>query len=132
MDGVVGMTQSAVPPGAEFLYDFALRDAGTYWYHPHNRTHEQMARGLYGALIVDERADAPVVDRDEVLLIDDWRLNDKAQIADGVGNIHETVFVWLSFSNHFCVICRRVISSFTVWHKFARECCPPQHGIVYI
>ena len=90
MDGVVGMTQSAVAPGAEFLYDFALRDAGTYWYHPHNRTHEQMARGLYGALIVDERADAPVVDRDEVLLIDDWRLNDKAQIADGFGNIHDS------------------------------------------
>ena len=89
MDGVVGMTQSAVEPGAEFLYDFALKDAGTYWYHPHNRTYEQMARGLYGALIVDEKSGGPMVDRDEVLLLDDWRLNDKAQIADGFGNMHD-------------------------------------------
>ena len=54
MDGVAGLTQPAVAPGDAFLYDFALPDAGTYWYHPHNRTYEQMARGLYGALIVEE------------------------------------------------------------------------------
>ncbi|WP_425039984.1 multicopper oxidase family protein [Primorskyibacter sp. S187A] len=89
MDGVVGMTQPAVEPGAEFLYDFALPDAGTYWYHPHNRTYEQMARGLYGALIVEEADGAPVVDLDEVLLIDDWRLTDDAQIAEGFGNMHD-------------------------------------------
>ena len=89
MDGVMGMTQSAVTPGTEFLYDFAPKDAGTYWYHPHNRTYEHMARGLYGALIVDEWSDAPEVDRDEALLLDDWRLNDKAQIADGFGNMHD-------------------------------------------
>ncbi|WP_137702152.1 multicopper oxidase family protein [Marimonas lutisalis] len=89
MDGVAGMTQDAVAPGAEFLYDFVLPDAGTYWYHPHNRTWEQMARGLYGALIVDEAGGAPEVDRDEVLLIDDWRLTDDAQIAPGFGAMHD-------------------------------------------
>ncbi|WP_299684146.1 multicopper oxidase domain-containing protein [uncultured Tateyamaria sp.] len=89
MDGVTGMTQEAVEPGGAFLYDFALPDAGTYWYHPHNRTYEQMARGLYGALVVDEAKDAPVVDLDEVLLLDDWRLTDDAQVADGFGNMHD-------------------------------------------
>ncbi|WP_299782865.1 multicopper oxidase family protein [uncultured Roseobacter sp.] len=89
MDGVAGMTQPAVEPGADFLYDFALPDAGTYWYHPHNRTYEQMARGLYGALIVDEQTGTPEVDLDEVLLLDDWRLTDEAQIADGFGNMHD-------------------------------------------
>lgn len=89
MDGVAGMTQAAVEPGGDFLYDFALPDAGTYWYHPHNRTYEQMARGLYGALIVEETTGAPEVDFDEVLLIDDWRLDDTAQIADGFGNLHD-------------------------------------------
>ena len=89
MDGVAGMTQAPVESGEEFLYDFALPDAGTYWYHPHNRTYEQMARGLYGALIVDEEADAPEVDLDEVLLLDDWRLTDQAQIAEGFGNMHD-------------------------------------------
>ena len=84
MDGVPDVTQSAVPPEGDFLYDFVPPDAGTYWYHPHNRTWEQMARGLYGALIVEE-ASPPVVDRDEVLLIDDWRLAQDATIAEDFG-----------------------------------------------
>lgn len=89
MDGVAYLTQDPVQPDQEFLYDFALPDAGTYWYHPHNRTYEQMARGLYGALIVDEADGAPDVDIDEVLLLDDWRLTDDAQIAEGFGNLHD-------------------------------------------
>lgn len=89
MDGVVGMTQQAVAPGEAFVYSFTAPDAGTYWYHPHNRTWEQMARGLYGALIVDEAEGAPEVDLDEVLLLDDWRLSEDAQIADDFGNMHD-------------------------------------------
>ncbi len=89
MDGVPGLTQDPVAPNADFLYDFAVPDAGTYWYHPHNRSFEQMARGLYGALIVEETEGAPDVDVDEVLLIDDWRLSDDAQIAEGFGNMHD-------------------------------------------
>ena len=61
MDGVPGMTQATVPPGGEFLYDFAVPDAGTYWYHPHDRSYEQVARGLAGALIVEEAEGAPVL-----------------------------------------------------------------------
>lgn len=80
MDGVAGLTQEAVATGAEFTYDFEVPDAGTYWYHAHNRSTEQVARGLYGALIVEE-PDGPDVDRDEVLVLDDWLLNpETAQI----------------------------------------------------
>lgn len=89
MDGAPGLTQAAVEPGASFLYDFAVPDAGTYWYHPHSRTWEQMARGLYGALIVEEPDGAPAVDLDQALLIDDWRLSDDAQIAGGFGAMHD-------------------------------------------
>ncbi|MZR15007.1 multicopper oxidase domain-containing protein [Maritimibacter sp. DP07] len=71
MDGVAGLTQEAVPPGATFDYDFAVPDAGTYWYHAHTNSMEQVARGLSGPLIVDE-VEAPDVDRDEVLMLDDW------------------------------------------------------------
>ena len=88
MDGVAGLTQSAVPSADEFLYDFLPPDAGTYWYHPHNRSWEQMARGLYGALIVEE-PDPPEVDRDAVLLIDDWRLDADASIHESFGNLHD-------------------------------------------
>ncbi|MGJ8605946.1 MAG: multicopper oxidase family protein [Marivita sp.] len=89
MDGVPGLTQDVVEPGATFLYDFLVPDAGTYWYHPHNRSYEQMARGLSGALIVEEANGGPEVDSDEVLLIDDWRLTEDAQIAGGFGDMHD-------------------------------------------
>ncbi|QQA41486.1 multicopper oxidase family protein [Pelagovum pacificum] len=74
MDGVAGLTQDAVPPGESFDYTFDLPDAGTYWYHAHTSSMEQVARGLSGALIIEE-ATPPDVDRDEVLMIDDWLLD---------------------------------------------------------
>ena len=88
MDGVPGLTQEPVPPGGSFLYDFAVPDAGTYWYHAHERAWEQVARGLYGALVVEE-PDPPPVDRDLTLLIDDWRLGADAAIRGGFGNLHD-------------------------------------------
>ncbi len=81
MDGVSGLTQEPVEPGGHFDYHFSTPDAGTYWYHSHHRSWEQMARGLYGALIVEER-EPPVVDLDQVLLIDDWRLQANSEISD--------------------------------------------------
>ena len=74
MDGVAGLTQDAVPPDESFDYAFDLPDAGTYWYHAHTNSMEQVARGLSGALIIEE-ATPPDVDRDEVLMIDDWLLD---------------------------------------------------------
>ena len=84
MDGVPELTQQVVEPGDDFLYDFTAPDAGTFWYHPHERAWEQMARGLHGALIVEE-PEPPVVDRDEVLLLDDWRLAEDARIHESFG-----------------------------------------------
>lgn len=81
MDGVAGLTQAPVLPGDTFDYDFALPDAGTYWYHAHTNSMEQVARGLSGALIVDEPA-PPDVDRDEVLLLDDWLLDPETALID--------------------------------------------------
>ena len=84
MDGVPHLTQEAVPPGGRFFYDFQAPDAGTFWYHSHERSFEQVARGLHGVLVVDE-PDPPQVDRDEVLVLDDWRLTAEAAIADDFG-----------------------------------------------
>ena len=89
MDGVAGLTQPAVPPGETFDYRFQLPDAGTFWYHPHNRSWDQMSRGLYGLLIVEEN-DAPKVDRDVPLVIDDWYLTpDAALDTASLGQIGE-------------------------------------------
>ncbi len=80
MDGVPHLTQPPVPPGGEFLYEFGLPDAGTYWYHPHASSAEQVGRGLLGALIVEERA-PPAFDRDVVWVLSDLRLDREAQVA---------------------------------------------------
>ncbi len=88
MDGVPGVTQEAVQPGAEFNYDFTAPDAGTYWYHSHYNTTEQISRGLYGALIVEE-PNAPEVDHDITVVVDDWRLNQDAQIDPDFSQIHD-------------------------------------------
>ena len=88
MDGVPDLTQPAVQPGESFDYSFRLPDAGTYWYHPHNRTWEQLARGLYGALVVVEDR-PPEADADLVLLIDDWRFAADATLHDSFGALHD-------------------------------------------
>jgi FtsP/CotA-like multicopper oxidase with cupredoxin domain len=88
MDGVPNVTQPPVAPGARFLYEFALPDAGTYWYHPHAQSDRQVGRGLSGALVVEE-GEAPEVDRDLVWLLSDWRLDQQAQLVENFGNMHD-------------------------------------------
>jgi len=60
-DGVAGVTQDAVGPGEEFVYRFVADQAGTFWYHSHQVSHEQVRRGLLGALVVHARAADPRV-----------------------------------------------------------------------
>lgn len=88
MDGVSGLTQAPIEPAESFRYSFECPDAGTFWYHPHHRSFEQIGRGLYGPLIVEEKDPLPV-DRDLVWVLDDWRLNRQAQILDDFGAFHD-------------------------------------------
>lgn len=85
MDGVPGLTQPPIKPGESFTYAFTPPDAGTFLYHPHDHSLEQMGRGLAGALIVAE-AEPPRVDRELLWVVQDWRLGGDAQIAAGFGN----------------------------------------------
>jgi FtsP/CotA-like multicopper oxidase with cupredoxin domain len=88
MDGVPHLTQPPIAPGEAFDYEFVCPDAGTYWYHPHQRSHVQVGRGLYGALIVEESV--PIaVDRDVTWVLDDWRLLRDASISGDFGNMHD-------------------------------------------
>lgn len=52
-DGVAGVTQDAVPAGGSFRYEFVANDQGTYWYHSHQDTANQIIAGLFGTLIVE-------------------------------------------------------------------------------
>jgi FtsP/CotA-like multicopper oxidase with cupredoxin domain len=62
-DGVAGVTQDAVAPGQQRVYQFEATDAGTYWYHSHQVSHDQVRGGLFGVLVVTPR-DAVVADVD--------------------------------------------------------------------
>jgi FtsP/CotA-like multicopper oxidase with cupredoxin domain len=72
--------QNPVAPGGTFTYDFVLPEPGTYWYHPHVNTIEQVERGLYGAIVVEE-PDAPLFTREQLVVLDDIRLDSDGQIA---------------------------------------------------
>jgi FtsP/CotA-like multicopper oxidase with cupredoxin domain len=90
MDGVAHLTQPPIGVGKNFVYEFDAVDAGTFWYHPHQRSFEQVGRGLYGPLIVEEPE--PIrVDRDVTWVLDDWRLTKSAEISDDFGNMHDAM-----------------------------------------
>lgn len=70
MDGVGGLSQPHIPPGKTFVYEFEMRHAGTFMYHPHSDEMVQMAMGMMGFIVVHPRdAAAQRVDRDFVFLI---------------------------------------------------------------
>jgi FtsP/CotA-like multicopper oxidase with cupredoxin domain len=88
MDGVPHLTQKPIAPGERFVYEFDAVDAGTFWYHPHQRSFEQVGRGLYGPLIIEEKE--PVrVDRELTWVLDDWRLERSAEISPNFGNMRD-------------------------------------------
>jgi bilirubin oxidase len=77
-----GSPLTPIPPGGRFDYVFTIPPgtAGTYWYHPHPdaRSGFQVAKGLFGAIIVRARDD-PLAGIPERLLI----LSDNRFRADG-------------------------------------------------
>ncbi|WP_068778159.1 multicopper oxidase family protein [Paenibacillus sp. GM2] len=70
MDGIPGVTQDAVVPGKTFTYEFKATIPGTYWYHSHQDSVNQLDRGLYGSFIVEGPDEA--YDRDYTLVLDEW------------------------------------------------------------
>ncbi len=71
MDGVPGVSFPGIKPGETFVYDFQVRQSGTYWYHSHSGLQEQM--GHYGPIIIDPAGEDPVAfDREHVVVLSDF------------------------------------------------------------
>ncbi|WP_424832650.1 multicopper oxidase family protein [Ruegeria sp.] len=98
MDGVPYLTQMPLGQGETFHYEFTPPDAGTYWYHPHCMTMDQMAHGLTGVMVIAEAED-PGFDSEQVINLRDFRLDDAgaflpdytqrgAARAGTFGNVH--------------------------------------------
>jgi bilirubin oxidase len=73
-----------VPPGGTFEYVFTLQpgSAGTYWYHPHpdHNTGWQIAKGLYGSLIVRARDDPLKGIPEKLIVLSDNRFHPDGSI----------------------------------------------------
>ena len=79
MDGVPYLTQFPVAQNETFRYEYTPPDAGTFWYHPHCMTMKQMAQGLTGVLIVDEKNN-PGFDADIALNLKDFPLDEDGSL----------------------------------------------------
>jgi len=89
MDGVPQVTQAPIPAGGRFDYEFDAADAGTFWYHPHQASFEQVARGLYGLFIVE--SEKPLeVDREVLWVLSDFKLQPDNQQANDFGELSHT------------------------------------------
>lgn len=73
-DGVPYLNTPPIKPGASFTYEFAIKQAGTYWYHSHTMLQEQA--GVYGAIVIEPKTKKIDYEHDLVLLLSDWT-NDK-------------------------------------------------------
>ena len=71
MDGVPGVSFPGIKAGQTYIYDFPVRQSGTYWYHSHSGMQEAM--GMYGAIVIDPAGPDPVAaTREHVILLADW------------------------------------------------------------
>ena len=73
-DGVPYLTQPPVKAGESFTYDFVPPDTGTFFFHTHCNTAEQLGRGLAGVLLVDGDEIQPF-DAERLLVLRDWRVD---------------------------------------------------------
>jgi FtsP/CotA-like multicopper oxidase with cupredoxin domain len=60
-DGVAGITQNAIKAGKDYTYRWVAPHAGTFWYHSHQVSHEQVSQGLLGAIVIHPRTPTPDV-----------------------------------------------------------------------
>ena len=73
-DGVPYLVQPPIEPGGRYRYRFAPPDTGTFWFHTHCDTAEQLGRGLVGILIVDGDTTEPYA-ADVVVQLRDWPID---------------------------------------------------------
>jgi CopA family copper-resistance protein len=70
MDGVPGLTFPGIKPGQTFVYEFPIKQSGTFWYHSHSGLQE--AEGHYGPIVIDPIGPDPVAyDREHVVVLSD-------------------------------------------------------------
>jgi FtsP/CotA-like multicopper oxidase with cupredoxin domain len=74
MDGVAGLTQKPIGKGETYRYEFTMKHAGTFMYHPHFDEMTQIALGMVGMIVVHPRRRDGRRIRDYSLMAHEWMI----------------------------------------------------------
>jgi FtsP/CotA-like multicopper oxidase with cupredoxin domain len=80
MDGVPFVSQEPIPPNGKFLYQFPLKQSGTYWMHSHFGLQEQLLGTAPLILQTEEQRDK--ADEQYVVLLGDFSFKPPGQILE--------------------------------------------------
>jgi FtsP/CotA-like multicopper oxidase with cupredoxin domain len=80
MDGVPNVSNSATPARGMYVYEYPIRQSGSYWYHSHYGLQEQI--GLFGAYIIEDDNEPNTADRDAAVLLSDWLHRDPYKVFE--------------------------------------------------
>jgi FtsP/CotA-like multicopper oxidase with cupredoxin domain len=76
MDGVGGLNQPHIKPGETYVYEFTLKQNGTFMYHPHADEMVQLAVGMMGFFIIHPKEpENPRIDRDFAIMLHEWAIH---------------------------------------------------------
>ena len=76
MDGVAGLNQPHIPVGKTYVYEYTLRQNGTFMYHPHSDETVQMAMGMMGMFVIHPKdANLRRVERDFCIMLHNWDID---------------------------------------------------------
>ncbi len=80
MDGVFDAESGQIQPGEEFTYEFDAEPAGFHLYHCHTPPlAEHIAKGLYGAFIIDPKDGWPRVDHEFIMVMSGFDIDFDAE-----------------------------------------------------
>jgi len=97
MDGVAGLTQPPIQPGETWVYEFEMKRAGTFMYHPHADDLVQMAMGMMGFIVVHPRDQRQfAVDRDYVFLINAYDIAPGSATPRVMTMLEHNIWTWNS------------------------------------
>ncbi len=93
MDGVPGIGQRPIAPGARFVYEFTLHQNGTFFYHSHMAMQEMV--GMLGGFIIYPRtAYSPRVDKDFLIALQEYAVLPNSTVPNSMN----MEFNWLTFN----------------------------------
>ncbi len=76
-DGVPYVTTVPIDANDYHMFEFVVRQTGTYWYHGHTGLQEQ--RGVYGGIVINE-VNGHQADVDSLIILSDWTNSNPSQL----------------------------------------------------